>query len=85
MAVAQSLAWLQGAVMLVRASMCNALYVSAIAVFLLGTKAFADTAPPDPQAIAEVKAHNEQIVTQTPEAVGVFIVQDNGTVRHLQS
>jgi hypothetical protein len=37
---------------------------------------------PSPQAIV---AHNRDVVARTPEADGVFVVQENGSIRHVQS
>jgi hypothetical protein len=41
--------------------------------------------PPDPKAVAAVKEHNTQIVSGTVQAAGVFVVQDDGSIKHIQS
>jgi len=38
-----------------------------------------------PEQIAALKAHNEAIVAAEPKAAGVFEVQNDGSIRHIQS
>ncbi|MBU6444349.1 MAG: hypothetical protein KGR48_10605 [Alphaproteobacteria bacterium] len=38
-----------------------------------------------PQDIAATKVHNQNLVSQTQGADGVFVVEDDGTVKHVQS
>lgn len=63
--------------------------LSLLAFAALATAAFADDAPPQerlsPEAIAALKVQNTQIVNAEPKAAGVFVVQDDGSVRHIQS
>ncbi|HWA30260.1 MAG TPA: hypothetical protein VG867_04155 [Rhizomicrobium sp.] len=40
---------------------------------------------PSPEAIADLKTQNLQIVSAEPKANGIFVVQDDGSVRHIQS
>ncbi len=56
------------------------LVVGLVAAALLLPRALAADAP-DPA----VTAQNRQIVAATPDAEGVFAVQDDGAIRHLQS
>lgn len=41
--------------------------------------------PPSPEEIAAIRAHNQEIVARNPNADGIFAVQDDGTIKHLQS
>jgi len=38
-----------------------------------------------PEEISATKAHNEDIVARSPGADGVFVVQGDGTIKHVQS
>jgi hypothetical protein len=40
---------------------------------------------PAPQTTAALKSHNQDIVAGTPEADGIFVVQDDGSIKHVQS
>jgi hypothetical protein len=40
---------------------------------------------PTPEEIAGLKATNQEIVARSPDTDGVFVVQDDGTIKHLQS
>lgn len=58
----------------------KALIVSAFALF--ATAALSD---PPPEALAAAKAHNQSILAKSPDAGGIFTVQEDGTIKHLQS
>jgi hypothetical protein len=54
----------------------------ASAMICATSPAFSD---PSPEALAAAKEHNQSILAKSPDAEGVFIVQDDGTIKHLQS
>jgi hypothetical protein len=59
--------------------------VTALTLTLFAATSHAEPAPPTSQEIAAFKAHNEDIVARSPHADGVFVVQGDGTIKHVQS
>jgi hypothetical protein len=42
-------------------------------------------APPSADQVTATRTHNQEIVARVPEAADVFVVGDDGTIKHLQS
>jgi len=59
-----------------------------LAAVLAAPVAAQDSSPPpklSAEEIAALKARNQEIVRRSPNTSGVFAVQDDGTIKHLQS
>lgn len=56
-----------------------------LGLILFASPAFADANKLSPEEAAALTAHNRDAVSETPGADGIFAVQPNGDIRHIQS
>lgn len=52
---------------------------------LAASSAWANPAPPTPEKLAALRAHSEQVLARAKDVEGVFEVQEDGQIKHLQS